>query len=300
VRTAILATLLLGCEGELVGSSSSTFLLGTEGAAVALAPLGGDVPDVLVAIPQTGQIEVLAEQGGWRSMGQAFAGGEPLELAAGQVGGRAVVLVRLEQMQVTCLLADETRAHWLTFPIRVWQSGRLNGIAVADLDGDGDDELLAAHGEGLQVVRELARLAEADPESPPNLADAALDVEPLAAVTAADIDDDGAVDVVGLTAAGRLRRVDPTGGVAPAEVPAPEGAARLVPSACPEAPLVVLGERPAVGLSPTLEAVPARVGAACVPLGSTPLRALAVDAGGAREARLAADGASVVVRGVSD
>jgi len=264
VALAIAAAVIAGGCGDGVLPQGSV-TTGGDATALAFAELvpaaaGGEaVPDVIVASPKRGEVDVLTENGdgNWREVGAFYAGGDAQELAVGHVGGRGAVAVRDQGGSVALLAADTGMPHRLTFPIQVYRRVR-NGqpvddsppsraIALADLDGDGTDELLAATPNGVLVIVGLADLLDTNPEHPPPANGFRLDAgaQPNA-IAAVDVDGDGRLDLVGLDAAEPTLRVYHHRGAGagdfdgPRAIALPSPGAQVVGSGCAAQPVRVL------------------------------------------------------------
>jgi hypothetical protein len=118
-----------------------------------------------------------------------------------------------------------------------------SGIALADLDGDGSDELIASTPDGVLIVVGLADVAMANPEHPPPANGFRLDAGPQpGAVAAADVDGDGRLDVIALDQAEAVARVYHHRGAGAGDFDAaqtialPSTGAQVVASGCAEAP----------------------------------------------------------------
>jgi hypothetical protein len=208
--------------------------------AVAVASL--EAPSLLVANPARFEVDILAsdpeDPERWMLVGSAFAGRyAPNELVVARVADRTVVLVRLEDREVTLLAGVPGEPHRLRFPVSVYYGrGLLQDIDAADVDGDGDDELLVGGDRGLAVV-ELRDALDAHPEHPPSLTNTETlvdDTFDAKAVTAADLEGDGSLELVAAVAEQPRAHVYQavSDGYELSEVELPEAAETLARTAC--------------------------------------------------------------------
>ncbi|HZO13460.1 MAG TPA: hypothetical protein VFB62_09375 [Polyangiaceae bacterium] len=169
-------------------------------ATVSLIDLGGPMLDIVVANPTRFEVDVFAAvEGEWSLVASGFSGKNGAnEIVGAHVGGRPVVLARSEN-EVTLLAGVLGEPHRLRFPVSVYSGrGVLHDIDAADVDGDGDDELLVVGQQGAAIV-ELIPALDAHPEQPPSRSETETLVEvgvDMNAIGAADIDDDGNFEIV--------------------------------------------------------------------------------------------------------
>ncbi len=253
MRSPLVAiALLCGCSNGVVSQGA----VSTGGGAVTLAWASLDrgllAPpaslDVLVASPTRGEVDVLVESddGSWVNTGSFYAGGSAIDLAVGHVGGRGAVAARDQGGSVSLLVADADMPHRLTFPIYIYRRLR-NGqpvddsppsraLALADLNGDGSDELLVATDWGVLTVENLEQFIGANAEHPPPGSGQQLDDgHPPDGVAAVDVDGDGRLDVIALdrqTPALRIWMQADGGHFSHQTVPLPAAPSRVVASTC--------------------------------------------------------------------
>jgi hypothetical protein len=187
-------------EGALTPAATST--------ALAFVDLGGAELDLVALAPEILSVELFARQaaGGtstWTSLGTAFAGDtKGTGVAAGEVAGRAFVAVTTEDGRVFVLPRSDDAPHKLDFPVRAYATPTrdVRALAVADVDADGDDDLVIAERDHLRIV-DVVAVMDARPEAPPGigkrLTTVATGSTPIA-VAVADADEDGALDLVAI------------------------------------------------------------------------------------------------------
>jgi hypothetical protein len=263
---AVRRTLLLllfavaGCSSGGL-TSQGTVLTGGATTGVAFAPLVPNSPPDLAAVSATrGVVEVWAEEtkDQWTSIGSFFAGGIAEEVTSGVVAGKGVVAVRWDVGTIALLPADPNNLHQLLDPYQVYRRVRNNvpvdttppaaGMALADLDGDGSDELLVGSaGLGLVIIpgSAMATVLAAVPEKPPPANGYNYNAGPQpGAVTAADVNGDGKLDAVLLDQQQPIALIYGNGGgpanfQLPATVMLPAIGQRVVPTGCASQPVAV-------------------------------------------------------------
>ncbi len=264
--------LAAGC-GSLGVEPLGTVETGGDSQSLAFADLVGDgTRDIVVVSKSRGTVDVLAEKGpklGWGEMKASFfAGGVALEVITGRVDGKDMLAVRDANGSVA-LLDRDTMPHRLDFPIHAYRRYRNNapvdmvppaqGMALGDLDGDHNDELVVAAQSGLMVVENLKALLIANPEKAPpgNGFIVAAGPSPSEAAVV-DVDGDGLNDLVALDAqAQRVYTMRNAGGgrgrfEAPRIADLPARALQVARTGCKDSPAaLVLADGHLMSLGPS-------------------------------------------------
>jgi hypothetical protein len=248
----------LGCDGVL--QNQEVFNTGGGSNLVVFAALGGDTADVVVSSPGRVDLDLFTHDGGgaWRPFGSFFSGGVTDAVVPGSIGGRDVVLIHEATGSVAMLSVAAGAPHRLSIPIDVFRR-RHDGnpidmtpparqIDVADIDGDGSDDLLASAGSQLYVIQKLANLLDANPDFPPPAGGFTLHAgaQP-SAVLAVDLDGDGRRDLLALDEVEAALRVYRNLGAQaqffddrPQVTQLPAIGLRLLSTGCPATPVLVV------------------------------------------------------------
>jgi len=226
------AWVLVACAAEPPAAERLAELALDPGAtAVAVVPGPDGSTLVTVANGPRGVLDVWvarAVEGPWELFGSSFAGSSPSQIVTGRVGGLDVLFV-LATNEVQMIEVDPVEPGRLSFPVRILHDDGNTSIDAGDLDGDGDDELVAGGRGGIRVVGELAKALGAVPSHVPQLDRRTLQGRLATGAVAVT---DGAAEVASAAAAEPLARIDPVtaedAGALPESLLLPAVAAELV------------------------------------------------------------------------
>lgn len=250
-------------SAEVIG----TFAGAADAMAIELSQLGASRADVLLLAPERKVLEVFASDGGgYQNVGSSFIGGSEYVGDGTPVATRAatlmidgvakhVLLTQLGGMLIT-MVVPGLEAHLLEYPVRVYhrQYGDIQSFSVADVDGDGSDELLVGEGWGVAIV-ELTPSLEVMPEAPVDQATTTTRIDEArgaGAIAASDVDGDGIKDVITLDPDGSIMHVYMQGNANLVEQFTPAKGADAVASDCPSvAAFLHLADGQVVALSRT-------------------------------------------------
>jgi hypothetical protein len=242
---------LCACSAEETPAVSAEALGSFAGAAdataIELADLGGSAADVLLLVPERKVLEVFAVDGATYSNvaspfigGSEFVGdGTPVKTMTANlvVNGqtKSVVLTQLGGTLIT-MVVPGNEPHLLEYPVRVYhrQYGDIHDFSVADVDGDGSDELLVGESYGVGVVDLIPSLSVL-PESPVDQSTSTTRLDSArgaGAIAASDVDGDGVKDVITLDPAGSVLHVYMGGNQNFVEQFLPSMGAQAIPSSC--------------------------------------------------------------------
>lgn len=257
-----------GCNGGIGIEPQGSVETGGGSRALAFVELGGPALDVAAISFDRGTVEVLTQEpnGTWMNFGSFYAGGAAEAITSGHVGDRGVVAIR--DLNGSVALSGEVPGmpHRLDFPIQIYrryinqkpvdQVPPARGIALGDLDGDGNDELLVAGDLGALVVENLAKLLDANPEKPPPGNGFRYDGGPKPnAIAAIDMYGSGRLDLLLTDEQESLVRIYRNHGgraqfEAPIAVTLPAPGVQIVGVACPDWPAkIVLADGRVVAVS---------------------------------------------------
>lgn len=247
-----------GCSS--VGSATSQGSVATEGSSVALTFVTGlgetGLPDIATVSHDRGTVDLVTHDRSWQVFGSFYAGGVAVDVTSGHLGKKGMVAVLDTDGSVALLFATDGMPHRLNFPIIAYRRVRngqpvdstppARGMALADLDGDGNDELVVGSDLGVAIVDNLAMFVTANPERPPPGNGFRYDAGRVpGAVAAFDFDGDGKNDVLAADQSEATLRIYHNAGgpdklAAPATVDLPAPGQAIAATGCPEAPAVVL------------------------------------------------------------
>jgi hypothetical protein len=198
--------------------------------AVAVVPGAAGSTIVAVANGPRGVLDVFvarAPAGPWELFGSAFAGSRPSVLVPGEVAGVGVLFV-LATSEVQMIEVDPVEPGRLSFPVPILRDGGKTTIDAGDLDGDGDDELVAGGRGGIRFVGGLTAAIGVVPSRVPPLDRRTLRGHHATAAVAVS---DGSARVASAAFGEPLVRIEPTAeqdATEPESHPLPDVAAELV------------------------------------------------------------------------
>jgi hypothetical protein len=246
-----------GCSS--VGTATSQGAVQTGGSSVALTFVTGlgetGLADLATVSHDRGTVDLITHDSSWSMFGSFYAGGIAVDVTAGHLGAKGMIAV-LDTDGSVSLLFPNGMPHRLTFPIIAYRRVRngqpvdstppARGMVLADLDGDGNDELIVGSDLGVAIVTDLAMYPTANPEKPPPGNGFRYDAGPVpGAVASFDFDGDGKRDVLCVDQSeATLRIYHNSGGpdqlAAPALVDLPAAGQAIAATGCPDAPAVVV------------------------------------------------------------